>query len=198
MPDNVSGVAKTTSVTWIPPATPVADTTMTTSSRYEVVRAGDKSMVSPLESDCVHPVREGVVKTYFLKCFWATSPRNHCAPRSSICTKQRRRDEDLKSAQLDTTLGYASSAFKSLCKELHERHHLIAVLWHSISRPTIVVELDRLEDVLELVFCRRSHPRAFCSRTNKYWSLALWFQRCWGLGRQGTTNTDYAREFSVE
>jgi hypothetical protein len=63
-------------------------------------------------------------------------------------------------SQFHTSLGHTLHTPKPPRKELHDRHHLVAVAGHAVARLAVPLDLQELEQTLELVFRRRSHSRA--------------------------------------
>src|SRR4051794_21855313 len=62
----------------------------------------------------------------------------------------------IQSGDLHTPLGHAFHALQPTREKLHDGHHLVTIAWHAVSRFTVALNLNELEQTLELFFCSGS------------------------------------------
>lgn len=100
------------------------------------------------------------------------------------------------SSYLHATFGHTFRASQPSREELHDRHHLIAVARHAVSRFPVALDLDVLKKTLELLLRGRRDRRLIRAGADEDRCLAFRVQGGRSVTRKAGANSDDAAELT--
>ena len=80
---------------------------------------------------------------------------------------------------------------------MHDRHHLIPITRHAVTRLAVALDLDEFEDFLQLLFCRGGDSRLIAACADYHRGLALGVERARGAAQSYSNCTSCVARGSI-